>query len=220
MTDVGRLEALTLGHCGVGAKRRSGAIAFLARVAVTRMQHGPIRGDRFRVQHVADELASRVVQLFGSSAPGDHWTTPVTMALIGTQMCCRRLSARKPQREAGRSDGGGHPEDLRCDDGRVFFEVGLASLFEPFLHASGVELQDLAHENDERSNSHESHHCRVLQRLPRLHHLPAASASSVAAVVLATVQPRDVTTKLAHIKSVEALAVALPDFWLDHRWAL
>ena len=33
------------------------------------------------------------------------------------------------------------------DEGRVFAQDGLAWLFEPVVHASGVELQDLTHEN-------------------------------------------------------------------------
>ena len=47
-----------------------------------------------------------------------------------------------------RSDGGGHPQDSRCDEGPVYVEDGLESLFEMVLRATGVELHDLAHENE------------------------------------------------------------------------
>ena len=60
-----------------------------------------------------------------------------------------KTSARKaPQKPAGKSDGGWHTEDLLCEERRVFVEDDLASLFEMVLHASGVDLQDLAQENE------------------------------------------------------------------------
>ena len=112
------------------------------RVSLTR-----ILGDRFRAQHVTDELASQLVQLVGARAPDrlerswddargndDDWDA--VLALF--------------KRPAG---SGGHPEDLRCDEGHAFVEDGITSLFEPVHHACGVELQDLAHENETSAES-------------------------------------------------------------------
>ena len=129
----------------------------------------------------------------------------------------------------------GIPKILRCDEGRVFVEDGLASLFEPVLHASGVELHDLAHENETSavaSSAGEEEAPPPKDPIPigaaglTLHAAitatiadpaSAASASSVAAVVKLSSLG---TTELGHVKSLEVVAVALPDFWLDHRWEI
>ena len=134
------------------------------------------------------------------------------------------MSARiAPQRPAGRSDGcgGEHREDLCCDQGRVFVEDGLASVFETVLHASGVEL---AHENE--SGADESASSAGEEEAP-----PPKDRSGLNAAIRATTIAEcptsssttphpDMTTELPHIKSLDALVVALHHFGLDHRWAI
>ena len=121
------------------------------RVWLTRTQHRPILGDRFRVQLVTDGLASQVVQLFGASAPNRPERSLDDASGNGIDWDADALS-KQGARKALQSEASWQerwcPEDLRCDEGRVFVEDGLASLLEPVLRASGLELEDLAHENE------------------------------------------------------------------------
>ena len=162
------------------------------------MRHRPILGDRFRVRQVTDELASQVVQLFGASAPdrperslddargtGVDWDADVLP----------KMSARKePHRPAEGSDCSRHPEELRCYEGRVFVEDGLASRFKAVLHASGVELQGAIPIGAAALVAPSEKPLPSAPASSSTAPLPAASASSVAAVVPITIQSLDVTT--------------------------
>ena len=122
-----------------------------------------------------------------------------------------------------------------CDD-------GLASLCELVLHASGVELQHLAHEKETSADESASSAREEEASPPKdpisigaagstppseprwssapasssTAPLPTASAVSLAAVVSASIQRRDVKTSS---RSDEKFGgAALPICWLDDHW--